>query len=72
MQGKPQCNDAGTRKEIITSIHFHSFIKSWWLGMQQFSFIPAPFDRFNIYKEIFTNIYKGMSFTLRQIRINGN
>ena len=40
--------------------------------MQQFSFNPAPLNGFDIYKGIFTNIYKGMSFTLRQIRINGN
>jgi len=40
--------------------------------MQQLSFNPASFNRFNIHKGIFTNIYKGMPFTLRQIRINGN
>ena len=39
--------------------------------MQQFSFNPAPFNLFNFYI-YFTIFYKGMSFTLRQIRINGN
>ena len=34
--------------------------------MQQFSSNPATFNRFNIYKGIFTHIYKGMPFTLRK------
>ena len=40
--------------------------------MQQFSFNPAPFNQFNKYLINIYILYKGMSFTLRQIRINGN
>ena len=38
--------------------------------MQQFSFDPAPFNQFNKYLINVYILYKGMSFTLRQIRIN--
>ena len=43
-------------------------MKSGFFGMQQFSFNPAPLKN-NKNNLLF---YKGMSFTLRQIRINGN
>ena len=39
--------------------------------MQQFSFNPAPFNRFYILIIIYL-ILQGVSLTLRQIRINGN
>ena len=58
--------------QLLVSIISHSFIKSWFCGMQQFSFDPAPFNQFNKYSINIYILYKGMSFTLRQIRINGN
>ena len=59
-------------RDLFCQKNIHSFIKSWFFGMQQFSFNPAPLNQFNKYLINRYILYKGMSFTLRQIRINGN
>ena len=62
--------------KLLLKENYHSFIKSWFFGMQQFSFNPARIfllkDTLKIYKgKKIRKLFK-KEFTLRQIRINGN